>query len=84
MKSRTMQFRFGKWLLALALVMPLLVTLSAKADDEALPEARMEGYATAVKLTDPGGSGFSIFCSVFVSLIACGVMFARSGRTHLD
>ena len=79
-----MQNRFGKWLLTLVLALPLFMTCNAMADDEVYPEARMEGYATPVKLAEPSGNSFSIACSVFVALIACGIMFAGSKRTHLD
>ena len=79
-----MQNRFGKWMATLLIGLPLLMTCKAMADDEALPEARLEGYATPVKLVEPGGNSFSIGCSIFLALIACGVMFAGSGRTHLD
>ena len=52
-------------------------------DEEVKRDARLEGYDTKVHL-DSDSTALTWLLLVFLTMVAAGVMFKHSKRTHLD
>lgn len=77
----------------LALVLAAMVFLSApglalaqreQIDPDAKPNARLEGYAENVKLSQPGSTALTWILLIGLGVICFGVLFKDAKRTHLD
>jgi hypothetical protein len=63
---------------------PVIAWAASKEDEDAeKQEARLEGYAQAVRLAG-GGSGLAWAMICFVSVLAIVCLFKNARRTHLD
>lgn len=60
-----------------------LSPLAAWAAEDEVVNARLEGYATNIKL-EPGSSALTYLLFFFLSAIAAAVVFKNARRTHLD
>lgn len=69
-------------LMACLMAMVMLTPLLALADDEVVPDARLEGYG--IKVTQEGGIGWSVVLLLVLAGITMGVMFISGKRSHLD
>ncbi len=84
----TIMRKFLRPLSAGLILFCLAAPVSAQDDDEARPDARLEGYVVegkiqAVALPPSGTAGtWAIF--VVLSVLCIGVMFKSGKRTHLD
>ena len=77
------------WLLALSVLAASLVTVAPVAraassgDEEATPDARLEGYKDSVWIKEGGTAGTVVFMFILLG-ITFGVMFINAKRSHLD
>lgn len=66
-----------------ALATAWLSPLASWAEDDEVVNARLEGYASSVKL-EPGSSALTYLLLFFLAAIAAAVVFKNARRTHLD
>jgi hypothetical protein len=63
----------------------VLAPFSALAQEEDVKnDARLEGYSTKVALDGGDSTALTWLLLVFLAMVALGVMFKSSKRTHLD
>ena len=67
-----------------AVMLAPIVAFAAKEDEEtALLDARLEGYATVVKMPSTG-AGMAWTMAVFLTVVTIACLFKNARRTHLD
>jgi hypothetical protein len=71
--------------LAFSLITLLAPVAALAADEEETSqlEARMEGYATGVRLPS-SGTALTWFAVIFLAAMAIGALLKNAKRTHLD
>ena len=79
MKHRLLTFAFA----AVVMLAPLTAFAAKDEEETNLWEARMEGYATAVRLEDKG-TALTWLLVIVLSATALAAMLKNAKRTHLD
>ena len=65
------------------LLVVLSPTLALAADDEKLPDARVQNYPKPVSVPE-GGTALTWLLLIFLSGICLATLFKNAKRTHLD
>jgi hypothetical protein len=80
---RRMKHRLFAWYFVAATLLAPIVALAKDEEDEALLEARMEGYATDVRLP-PASTTLTWFLIAFLAVLLVASLLKNAKRTHLD
>ena len=65
------------------LLVVLSPSLALAADDEKLPDARIQNYPKPVSVPE-GGTALTWLLLIFLTLICLAALFKNAKRTHLD
>jgi len=77
MKARI--FRVIAWMVAVL----LSPAMALAADDEKLPDARIQNFTKPVTIPE-GGTALTWLLLIFLTLICLAALFKNAKRTHLD
>ncbi|HEV8378018.1 MAG TPA: hypothetical protein VGP99_04150 [Tepidisphaeraceae bacterium] len=77
MKARLLQVLC--WMMALL----LSPAMALAADDEKLPDARIQNFTKVVTVPE-GGTALTWLLLIFLSVICLAALFKNAKRTHLD
>ena len=78
-----MTHRLLSWFFAVAVLLAPLAARGADEEEAKLLEARLEGYATDVRLP-PASTTMSWFLIAFLIVLLVGSLLKNAKRTHLD
>ena len=80
-----MKYRLMALYVAVAIAFTPIIVLARSAEDEETVklEARLEGYASTVRMTS-GSTALTWLMIGFLSALALAVLFKNAKRTHLD
>ena len=77
-RMKVRMLRLACWMMAL-----LTPSMAWAADDEKLPEARIQNYTKVVSLPE-GGTALTWLLLILLTVICLSAMFKNAKRTHLD
>jgi hypothetical protein len=78
-----MKHRLLPFLFTLITLLAPVVAMAADDEDSTGWEARLEGYATTVRLPQ-SGTALTWFATIFLAAMAIAALLKNAKRTHLD